>query len=340
MNRYYSTFITGFQEIVENELKVRLKDVQIDLVLDGLIVYRTKESLEKITNLRFLNNTFILFNSLESKSSSVEKLINKFLKDSKSSLNFPKEALKGKRSFRIIASKENQIVSIDKKLLEKLEIMFSKNLRLQVNRSLPDVEVWFLERSEGYGFVGLRVTKTSNYEKTLHKGELRPELANLMCILAELKKSDVVLDPFAGYGAIPFECARGFEVKKIMAGEKDRKIFKILQEKTNTPKQKIVIGKWDALNLKSLTDDSVDKIITDPPWGFYDDKDINLEKFYRSMLGEFIRVLKPNGFMVLLMAQKEMFEEMLTKFPTLEIQTKYTTLVSGKKATVYKIRKH
>lgn len=339
MIAYYSTFITGLQEVVETALREGLKNVQVDLVLDGLIVYRSDEPIQEILNLRFFNNTFLLLELSNHKHNFfVRDLIKNVLQKRRLTHEIPKMAIKNKRSFRIINSEENQLVSIDKKTLENAENFFGNKLGIQVSRAKPDLEVWFLKRNEGYGFIGLRLTKTPNYEKTLHKGELRPELAHLMCILADLQFSDVVLDPFAGYGSIPVECAKGFRIKQIIAGEKDEVAFKILQEKAIKTRSNIIVRKWDALGLAFLTDNSVDKIITDPPWGFYDNKNINLTEFYRSMFKELIRLLKPNGLMIILMGQKDLFETVISSFSKLKLLNRYDILVSGKKAAIFRIR--
>jgi tRNA G10 N-methylase Trm11 len=211
-------------------------------------------------------------------------------------------------------------------LLQKLEKLLSNKLRLKVDRSKPDLEI-----REGYGIVGLRLTHNPNYEKTLHKGELSPKLAHIMCLLADLNKHDVVLDPFAGYGSIPIECARNFKVKQVIASEKDKGVFRILQEKTKKLKSKIITGRWNALDLVSLRDNSIDKIITDPPWGFYNNKKGSLREFYKIMFDEFIRVLKPGGLIIILMGQKELFSEIISNNPKLNLINKYDTLVSGKK---------
>lgn len=54
------------------------------------------------------------------------------------------------------------------------------------------------------------------------------------------------------------------------------------------------------------------------------------------MLNSFYRVLNPNGVVVLLISEKELFKGLLDKFNLLE---KHDILVSGKKATVYKLKK-
>ena len=158
-----------------------------------------------------------------------------------------------------------------------------------------------------------------------------------MCILAEPKTTDVILDPFAGYGAIPIECANSFRVKRIFAGEKDKSVFRTLQQKTSKMKNKVTIGKWDATELKSLTENSINKIITDPPWGLFD-TNADLKQFYINMLKEFGRVLMPKGLLILLTAQKELFENLINQSKSYKLLEKYNILVSGKKASIYKLQ--
>ena len=67
MKTYFSTFITGTQEIVKELLEKR--KAKIKLLLDGLVLYESNYIELEVRNFRFLNNTFVLlldFNSLES----------------------------------------------------------------------------------------------------------------------------------------------------------------------------------------------------------------------------------------------------------------------------------
>lgn len=338
MISYYSTFITGTQEVVEKALKDKLEDVEIELLLDGLVVYSTNKSLEQIKHLRFINNSYVLLKMFKQEGLEPRDLIRSILSKPKLIPDASRPFLKRIGSFRVVASKENQLVSVDKQMLRQIEDLLGKKLRLEIDRTLPDIEAWFLTRREGYGLVGLRVTKTPNYEKTLHKGELRPELAHIMCLLADLKPSDVVLDPFAGHGAIPLECSKSFKVKQVFAGEIDKKVFSTLRKKTENNKTKVVVGNWDALGLSSFAENSVDKIVTDPPWGFYDNSKRDLRVFYTAMFWEFVRVLKPNGLIVTLMAQKELLEDIISDSQSLELLHRYDILVSGRKSAIYKIK--
>lgn len=340
MITYYSTFITGLQEVVEDALKKRLKDFQIDLILDGLILYKSSDPLEKILNIRFFNNTSLLIYFLdEKKIYSLKDLIKNFWDRRNSIKEPPSWIMKGKRSFRVIASEENHLVSIDKKTLGKLEHFLGKMLKLKVNRAKPDVEVWFLKRREGYCFVGIRLTKTPNYEKILRKGELRPELAHILCLLSEPEPSDIFLDPFAGSGAIPIE-RTNFSYREIIAGDKDPQIYKELKRRIDKLRKRVRVVNWDALDLRELRNGAINKVVTDPPWGIYEQGKFDLSEFYQKMVKEFLRILKKDGLMVILTAQKELFEKILKQFSgKLLVVKRYNTLVSGKKAAIYKIKK-
>lgn len=169
------------------------------------------------------------------------------------------------------------------------------------------------------------------------KGELRPELANLLCLISEPQKTDTFLDPFCGFGAIPIERAKNFPFGKVIASDIDLNNINLLKEKT---KQKIQIENWDALNLKEIEDSSIHKIVTDPPWGVYKQEGIDLISFYLKMLKEFYRILKPNGLLVLLTGRKLEIEKIINSSASLFLlEKKYNILVSGKKANVYKFRK-
>lgn len=340
MTTYYSTYSSGLSEVVQAALVQQLKDAKISLTLDGLIVYESDRPLQQIRNIRFFNNTFLLLHLFKGlRGDSIPYMMNTILKKP-GMIQFPRWAIKGSAFFRIMASKENQTVPIHRETLVRLENFFSHRLGLRVQRSKPDVEVWFLERNEGYGFLGIRLTRTHAAEKNLQRGELRSELSHILCLISEPKKEDVFLDPFAGSGAIAIERARSFPFRQVIASDHDKEAMKKLRNRLRELGLNVTVGDWQAQNLKALSDHMVDKIVTDPPWGLYAAQDAaGLEKIYAEMLAEFSRVLKPEGMAVILMGQKEIFERILGDQPDFLLADKYDILVSGKKAAIYKILK-
>jgi tRNA G10 N-methylase Trm11 len=250
-----------------------------------------------------------------------------------------KRYLKGKKSFRIICSKENEMIPIEKKYLYSIENKIVKQYNLYLNIYKPEHEFWFLQRREGIGFFMLRLTKNKN--KNIFKGQLRSELAYILCYLSEPNKEDIFLDPFAGYNSIPQERNKFQYYKNIIANEKDRKKIKFLEKIFRNQNINGKIMQEDALNMNSISAGSISKIVTDPPWGLYQQLNTSITKFYDSMINEFYRILKNNGICVVLTARKEEFEKVLEKYKTrFEIIKKYDILVSGKKTAVYKLLKN
>ena len=145
-----------------------------------------------------------------------------------------------------------------------------------------------MKRSEGFVLFGLRITRHPDYKDVLQKGELRPELANLLCLISEPNKEDVFLDPFSGSGSIPRERTR-FPYKEIITSD-------LIPVKITRPLKidlKVVeVLQMSALNMTKILDNSVDKIVTNPPWGIEVGKELDLPKFYSRMTDEFQRVLR------------------------------------------------
>lgn len=341
IHTYLSTFITGFKDVIKNHLPEAIDISQIVLLWDGLVIYKTSADVDQIKKINYLNNSFVLLKRFRQSNQSVDRMMRDILSDRE--LNeVVRHYIKNKSSFRVIVSRENQIISVNKELVRKIEQKISRNKYLMPNRAKPDIEFWLLIRSEEEAFFGIRVTKKPNQEKYLEKGELRPELASILCLLSEPRDDDVFLDPFCGSGAIPIQrlLMPNCRYKKIIASDKDPEIIKKLKAKVGRSKNKsFVVKNLDVLNQKSFAGNSIDKIVTDPPWGLHFDKIGNIERFYSDMIENFYRILKGGGILIVIIAKKEIFQKVLgnniDKFILLK---EYSTLVSGQKAGVYKMR--
>ena len=348
MTTYVSTFIPGMGEVVAAALKRSLAHVQLDLLLDGLAVYRSSSDIADVQSLRFCNNSFVCVFSFDGLGHNpIGNMSRTVLADGqllgRIAPHLPRKSL----TYRFVASHGNQFVSIPQRTRADLERLLSGEKRLRPDHSNPDVEFWLLSRREGFGCVGMRITRHRAYENTLARGELRPELCHLLCLVSDPAKDDIVLDPFCGSGAIPLERAFAFPYQTVLAGDADAKLVKSLRSKVRRlrwvqrrQQQKFVIGRWDARDLRTFAPDSVDKIITDPPWGFYQQQSPDPERIQREMLREFHRVLRRNGLLVLLAGRPQLFEDSIEDLKgALTVVERYDVLVSGKKASVFKVAK-
>jgi len=329
MAEYISSFITGFQDVVAEDLPVRLKGVKILNLFDGLVHYSYAGNSRDLESIIYFNNTFFVLKTMKGKGLNFPSMVGAVAKENK-----PYLITKG--SFRVRFSQENQFAKVDKQIARKAEETVLRNTKLQLDRLSPSTEIWYAIRREGFAYCGQLVSKREFTEKNLNKGELRPEIAYLICCFANLKNEDFVLEPFCGYGSIPVQLAKKFRFSKLSVSDIDAEKIKMVAEKKQLKdKENITVSIRDAFELKDVADKSVDVVITDPPWGFFEDiGDVNV--FYGKMFTSFRRVLKDEGRMVILSARKEELEGTAGKMG-LKIVKSLHTLVNGKKAGLYEL---
>ncbi|MDR2630225.1 MAG: methyltransferase [Spirochaetaceae bacterium] len=338
---YYASFIPGLQDLVGTIVKERLEDARIKKLLDGAMVFETHCTYDRLSFFCF-NNIFLVISIIENPGA--DHPLEAHMKRA-SAEREPDPRISGNnqriRSFRVIGSYENKLVPLNEKIKRETERFIARQSRLSVNRTKPDTEFWFLYRREGFSIFMKRLTKHPSFEKALHPGELPPQLAYLMCRLAEPGKNDILLDPFCGYGSIPSQSLKHFPLKQFWAFDLDPAAVKITHTKIRgTLRERCRIQRADIYDIFSwLPAGGVDKIITDPPWGLYQASRIPLEQFYEKILEIFEKLLKPAGTLVLLTAQGEALAAGLTKFRTLEPRKAIPILLSGKKAGIFVIKK-
>lgn len=223
MAEFVSSFITGFQDVVSADLPKRLPGVKILNCYDGLIHYKYDGDSRELEKIIYFNNTFFVLKTMKGKGLNFPSLEGALC----SGKNY---FLVNKGSFRVRFQQENQFAKVDKNLTRRVEEYVVRNSRLTLDRLSPTNEIWFSIRREGFAFCGELISKREFTEKNLNKGELRPEIAYLMCCFAKLPNDVVVLEPFCGYGAIPVQLKKHFACKKIYASDIDEEKVKALRQ--------------------------------------------------------------------------------------------------------------
>ena len=323
MAEFVSSFITGFQSVVSEDLPRRLPGVKILNCYDGLIHYKYDGDSRQLEKIIYFNNTFFVLKTMKGKGLNFNSLVGSVC----SSKGY---FLVNKGSFRVRFQQENQFAKVDKNITRRVEEYVTRNSRLTLDRLSPTNEIWFSIRREGFAFCGELISKREFTEKNLNKGELRPEIAYLMCCFAHVQSDDVLLEPFCGYGSIPVQLAKRFPCKKIYVSDIDEDKVKKLELGPQ-----VEICQADVFELSHIQDNSIDTIITDPPWGLWENIP-DIEDFYNKMFVSFKRVLKPQGRMTILTARTVEFEKAVVA-SKLKINDSVHTLVNGKKATLYKV---
>jgi 23S rRNA G2445 N2-methylase RlmL len=131
---------------------------------------------------------------------------------------------------------------------------------------------------------------------------LRPTLAAAMVSMAELRPGQVVVDPMCGAGTILAETWAFLKESRhpstICGGDWDRQAVRIAAANLRRLGQALLC-RWDARRLP-LPDASVDRIVSNPPFGKQIGRPEDIGPLYARMVREYDRVLKPKGQAVFL----------------------------------------
>lgn len=327
MAEFVSSFITGFQSVVASDVPQKLPNCKVLNVFDGIIHYRYDGDSHNIEKIPYFNNTFFVLKTVIGKKTNFAALVDSLCKEKK-------YFLINKGSVRVRFSAENQFTKVEKALSRKAESFILQNSKLKIDRVNPTTELWFCTRTENFAFAGQLIAKREFTEKNLHKGELRPEIAYLLCAFAAVTATDTVLDPFCGFASIPVQLAKKFRFTALFASDIDtQKIDDVKAKKSLANNQNITISAQNAFELPHIGDKSISVVVTDPPWGYYEDIG-DIESFYACMFASFKRVLAQNGRMVILSARKAELESAAARSRVNTVKS-LNTLVNGKKASVY-----
>jgi len=312
--------------------KYPLAELRVTRQEDGLVIGETVFSPQQLQDVRYWHNVLVVMAEAET-TASLETLAQQLtpaLLKRTLALYFPHA-----QTLQLRVIEGSQPASLSPVTQRRVEAVLSDQ-SLVLTSHHPDVELWLLRRTSGLGVIGLRLPRQRFKRQERAAGELRPELAHVLALAAGVTSKDIVLDSFAGHGAIPRELIAGFSPRQVIAIEQDPRLAGKLRSLAKEKKSLTVLA-GDALAM-DLADQSVTRIVTDPPWGDYAVTSLPLPQFYARMLTEFLRVLRPGGVAVILAGTKEVVETAAEK-SAFEVVKVYEVLVSGKKAAIVKLRK-
>jgi tRNA (guanine6-N2)-methyltransferase len=157
----------------------------------------------------------------------------------------------------------------------------------------------FIERETA--FVGLRLGRRPlherEYKKAHRAGSLKPPVAAAMLLLAGAASGQSLLDPCCGAGTILVEA--GTIGAAICGGDIDLSAVSAARVNVRAAGIAASINAWDARALP-IHDGSVERIVSNLPWGRQIAISGALALFYRDVCAEMRRVLAPGGRIALL----------------------------------------
>lgn len=323
MSTYFATFTTGLAEVIGNRLN-RFSNAELTVreLHDGLVLFDSVLTTNQLSELRFFNNVYSLIADL-----GIQISIDTAAGQAAQS----DMAVIPKANFKIAVRVANQPVSLPS--LTTLQAAVARQTGARPDSFKPGIELLLLMRHDGRALWGWQLPRPGFKTRRLEPGELRPELVHAMGLLAGLDQKHTVLDPFAGYGAIVRECLQGFHARQVIAVEYNEHLVPHLKSIPH-----LVAKHGDAARLPHIDTRSIDRIITDPPWGRFEHASPeHLRHLYHESFIQMHRVLRAKGCVVMLTGVPDVGE--LARQVGFDLEKHYNILVNGQKAALYKFRK-
>jgi len=171
----------------------------------------------------------------------------------------------------------------------------------------------------------LSITNDQKYSLCLYKrswrthtlpASLNPSLAYILCQIAHIQPTDTIYDPFCGCGTIPITVSQYFSTRQIFGSDLSGKAIDCCQ--TNLSQaispihQKITFFRSN-ISMVKLRPSSIDKIITNLPFGIRVGDHLNNQKIYRIFRDKTNSLLAPTGLGIILTQEKKLFYEIFSK---------------------------
>ncbi len=200
-------------------------------------------------------------------------------------------------------------------------------------------EVW-LTIQANTAVCGVRLTDRTMRHRTYKTdhvaASLRPTVAAAMVRLAGIAPGMIVLDPMCGAGTILAEAVEICELRRMrdvqyLGGDIDPNAL-YCSEQNLGRRGGVKLDRWDSTELP-LGEESVDRIICNPPFGKQLATPEAIVPLYKDAVPEWDRVLKPGGRAVLLASEQDVLREAIAKVGWVP-QRQLRVRVLGQQATL------
>lgn len=171
-------------------------------------------------------------------------------------------------------------------------------------------------------YIGVLITGEESlhrrgYRVVDHPAALKPSLAYVMLVLGGAKDGESILDPMCGCGTIPIEAAMLLENAKCACMDINPAYISgaVLNSLAAGVYGRIRFMVGDARRLNEYFDQgSVDRIVTNPPYGIRLGDPSNVRDLYRRFLESALDVLKDTGTLTLITAEYRYVEEYAPRY--------------------------
>jgi len=335
-NLYLSQVPDGVEDLAVVMLKNLLVNFKVENISSGFLTYKTSGNWKEVSALDCVGTSYVLLRSFILLNNVRMKVLDWCMQHPGVIMSFLQMYFSQGQTFRVVVSCSSKEIGKYKEKIHLLEKILKGN-GAKINTGHPDYEIRILE-IENIGYVGVRISGKPGDIDDLQKNSIRKDVASYMIHMSNPSSNDVFLDPMGGAGIIP-----------LLRSKMPYKEIYVADVKTNTLLKKIkklklslrdfTIIESDIVKLPSVISQPVNKLVTDPPWGYIESmSDIN--RFYQEMFKSFDKLLVKDGILVLISPHIKLVKTCVSKSKkTFVIKDIIKIKVSGAETYIYKIKK-
>jgi 16S rRNA G966 N2-methylase RsmD len=210
----------------------------------------------------------------------------------------------GCNGFRVMFHIDGQLAGAAPQARHRLEDAISATTGLRPQPRGNCQEYWVIGRRDwSNAYLAERLPGTKGRQPA-EKGSLSAELSALLVTLSRPDPRDVFLDPFAGSGSI-IAARLTSPAHKIIYNDLDKSLYRSAEARLGHHAG-LTFTNEDGTAITSAKSAEVSAIVTDPPWGEYDESVGDYAKFTQALAAEFSRLLNPRwGRLVLLVSRRQ-----------------------------------
>jgi hypothetical protein len=327
--RYLIQYVAGAGDLILDALPSYVENIEVRYRDDSAMVFDSNSRVDRVASIPFAKNAFVVIATTPR--GSIDKGVN-HLSCVLQTQRFP--ALpSGTRNFRTMIHIDGELHSVDKGAKSALEQAIATRTGGRVEPRGMCREFWVVGRLDLPDLLFCaRLPKARRPPKA--KGAVSYELSSMLVSASRPDPRDVFLDPFAGSGS--FVLARqDMPARRIWYSDTNGSLRTDLpREMTNDRRVRFL--KEDALTLPTIPDGSIDVIVTDPPWGEFEDVGMPYRVFARGIAESFDRVLDQLRGKFVLLSARRMAETLVGSLKDVgfDVTATHEILMNGHPATV------
>jgi 16S rRNA G966 N2-methylase RsmD len=316
----------GFERVVAEVAERELSNFEVSQLDSGYISATTSAAVAQLRAFPCATNVFHVVATVPRRTLTADlQQLSRMLGTTTRPERLPRQG-----TFRLRIHDDGRFASHDSAPARQLEVDISDWSGLRPARGAARTEFWVLRRRRHAD--SLLASKLTAGNARVPAGVLRPEVCATLARIVPLDGASPVIDPFAGSGAVGIACLEA-GAERVWLNDPNPAALHGVRALPQSLRERITATSLDFRDL-DIDAASVSAIVTDPPWGHYDDLDTSVASLYADLANFAVEALVSGGPLVVLTGGGAAAVQSLTTRKELVLADSFPVLINGRKAQI------